>query len=451
MPQPQADRPSCPAPVAAAIGLDVGGGAVKAGAVVLRADGTLVSAAAGCPPISSSAAEPGAMPAGVRVRHHVEADGDALSALCAATARDQIDALRVRWPQVPVVWGVSAAAWIDPGTGRSVFSPHLMGWRGRDLPQDLARALSHLTRLPVSDEETGALPPGAVPLPSVVNDADAAAWAEARLAPHPAVDAGSRRPDRMVLVAIGTGIGGALVREGAVDIGAHGMAGEFGHMTVDPTGVPCPCGNTGCWELLVSAEALAARAGRASARTTIDDALAGDPGCRRAVAETGRWLGRGLATLAAVLDPSRFVIGGGVAAAGELLLAPARQELARHLPGGRFRPVPSVTVATWANSSGWVGAAGIALERAGWSVTSAANDSARGAGPSHLGTVPVPGAAAVLVSGQGQEQPDASGHHDGQEDCHHDPGDSRPEQCCQEQGHGGTGQSGGAQDDGWPA
>lgn len=354
-----ADPVGTPVPVAAAVGLDVGGGAVKAGAVLLHADGMLARAA---------------RPAEVRVRHRLEAHGEALTALAAATARDQFDFVRSRWPRVPVAWGVSAAAWIDPGTGRSLFSPHLMGWRGRSLPQDLARSLSRLTGRPVADEEAGTPPPRSVALPSVVNDADAAAWAEARLARQPGHDAGHLRSDRMVLVAIGTGIGGALVSDGAVDIGARGMAGEFGHMTMDPSGVPCPCGNTGCWELLVSAEALAARAGRASARTTIDDALAGQVECRRAVQETGRWLGRGLATLAAVLDPSRFVIGGGVAAAGELLLAPARVELARHLPGGRYRPVPSVTVATWGNSSGWVGAAGIALERAGWSVATATAD-----------------------------------------------------------------------------
>src|SRR5690606_24929927 len=100
------------------------------------------------------------------------------SALCAATAADLFDSLRSRWPGLPVVWGVSAAAWIDPDTGRSAFSPHLMGWRNRPLPQDLARALS----------QREGMPP-----PSVVNDADAAAWAEARLVPRPGGDAGPSR------------------------------------------------------------------------------------------------------------------------------------------------------------------------------------------------------------------------------------------------------------------
>ncbi|WP_313821059.1 ROK family protein [Citricoccus sp.] len=364
------------APVAAAIGLDVGGGAVKAGTVVLTADGTLTGTA-----VTGTALDGAVLPEGadsavqaseIRIEHQVEADGDALSAVCAAIARDQYGGLRSRWPGLPVVWGVSAAAWIDPRSGRSVFSPHLGGWRDRALPQDLSRALSNLTGLPVAPGASSGHAPGAVPVPSVITDADAAAWAEARLVPPAA------GPDRMVLVAIGTGIGGALVRKGAVDIGEHGMAGEFGHMTMDPAGPPCPCGNTGCWELLVSADALAARAGRASARATIDDALAGDPICLDAVAGTGRWLGRGLATLAAVLDPGRFVIGGGVSTAGELLLAPAREELARHVPGGRRRPLPSVSVATWGNRSGWVGAAGVALERAGWPVRSLAT----GPGPS---------------------------------------------------------------------
>lgn len=341
-------------PVAVAIGLDVGGGAVKAGTVLLDAAGTLVRTVPEAP-------------VGLRTRHLAGADGDALTRLCGTMAAELSGALHERWPGIPMAWGVSAAAWIDPSTGRSVFSPHLPGWRGRSLPEDLARALDGL------GDRTGSRPHGTPAVrmspPSVVNDADAAAWAEARLVP-PAL-AGS---DRMVLVTIGTGIGGALVRDGAVDIGSHGMAGEFGHMTVDPSGVPCPCGNTGCWELLVSAEALAARAGRTSARTTLDDALAGDPDCRRAVADTGRWLGRGLATLAAVLDPDRFVIGGGVSVAGELLLGPAREELLRHLPGGRHRPMPAVSVASWGNEAGWLGAAGIALERHGWAVVSATAD-----------------------------------------------------------------------------
>ncbi len=343
------------APVAAAIGLDVGGGAVKAGAVLLDAHGRL---------------EPALRE--VRVNHHLEADGARLTALCAHTARELFGALDGTWPGLPVVWGVSAAAWIDPDTSAAVFSPHLMGWRGRPLPVDLGASLAEVTGLPIAPAETVRPVPATVPLPSVVNDADAAAWAEARLgdAGPPSRDQGRRGgPDRMVMVAIGTGIGGALVQDGAVDIGAHGMAGEYGHMTVDPSGLPCPCGNTGCWELLVSAEALAARAGRASARAALDDALSGDPRGVRAVQETGRWLGRGLATLAAVLDPSRFVVGGGVAVAGELLLEPARAELARHIPGGRRRPVPSVRAASLGNRAGWLGAAGVALDRAGWSVT----------------------------------------------------------------------------------
>jgi glucokinase len=343
------------APVAAAIGLDVGGGAVKAGTVLLDAAGRLVRPAASTPEGHET-----------RVRHHVESDGAALAALCAEITRDRYLALRSRWPGVPVAWGVSVAAWIEPGTGRSVFSPHLLGWRDRPLPQDLSAALAARTG------PAAAVLPG----PTVVNDADAAAWAEARRAIPAGMPpaAGPPHRDRMVFVAIGTGIGGALVRDGVVDIGAHGMSGEFGHMTVDPSGVPCPCGNTGCWELLVSAEALAARAGRSSARTTMDDALAGDPRCRGAVAETGQWLGRGLATLAAVLDPSRFVVGGGVAAAGDLLLQPAREELARHIPGGRRRPVPLVSRATLGNRAGWAGAAGVALQRSGWIVRTVAGD-----------------------------------------------------------------------------
>jgi glucokinase len=342
-------------PVAAAIGLDVGGGAVKAGAVLLDGRGRLV------PTLTET-----------RVNHHLEADGAGLVALCARVTQQLFEALDAAWPELPVLWGVSVAAWIDPRSGTAVFSPHLMGWRQRPLPDDLGAALSEATGLPATAHAAGLPSRGTVPLPAVVNDADAAAWAEARLGERgipPGDPEVAGPPDRMVMVAIGTGIGGALVQDGAVDIGAHGMAGEFGHMTVDPSGLPCPCGNTGCWELLVSAEALAARAGRTSARPVLDEALSGDPRAVRAVQETGRWLGRGLATLAAVLDPTRFVIGGGVAVAGDLLLEPARAELARHIPGGRRRAIPPVMVASLGNRAGWLGAAGVALERAGWAVT----------------------------------------------------------------------------------
>ncbi|WP_246858580.1 ROK family protein [Citricoccus sp. SGAir0253] len=335
--------------MAAAVGLDVGGGAVKAGAALLLGDGRLR-------PEGSEAT----------ARHGLADDGPGLAALSARLAGDVSARVRSAHPGLPLAWGVAAAAWIDPASGASVFSPHLPGWRGADLPGDLSRALAGLggpagTRAATSGWAGAGGGPAAraVPVPSVLNDADAAAWAEARTgAPLPA-------GDRMVMVAIGTGIGGALVRDGAVDVGAHGMAGEYGHMSVDPGGGACPCGNTGCWELVVSAGALAARSGHRSARTALDGALAGDPACRSAVAETGRWLGRGLATLAAVLDPSRIVVGGGIAAAGELLLEPARAELARRLPGARHRPVPGVTAARLGNRAGWLGAAGVALERAG--------------------------------------------------------------------------------------
>ncbi|HEY4614533.1 MAG TPA: ROK family protein, partial [Citricoccus sp.] len=329
------------APVATAIGLDVGGGALKAGVLLIDRHGT---------PFPDGAPR--------TVDHGLGADGPALVALCARTARDLAADLERRWPTLPPAWGVSAAAWIDPRTGESVFSPHLPGWRGRQLPAELSRELSRATGRPLSPDGGARPSPGSVATPSVVNDADAAAWAEARLAAAPA---GADRPDRMVLVAIGTGIGGALVQDGAVDLGAHGMAGEYGHMTVDPSRGPCPCGNSGCWELLVSAAALARRAGDESARQVLDRALSGDRRSLEAVRQTGRWLGRGLATLAAVLDPSRFVIGGGLSVAGDLLLEPARAELLRHLPGGRHRPVPGVAAAALGNDAGWSGAAGIAL------------------------------------------------------------------------------------------
>src|SRR5439155_4267659 len=107
----------------------------------------------------------------------------------------------------------------------------------------------------------------------VDNDATCAAWAER--------EAGAGRgADDMVLVTLGTGIGGGLVRGGALDRGAHGFAGEIGHMVVDPHGPPCPCGRTGCWERFASGSGLgrlardAAHGGRAARMVAL---AGGDP------------------------------------------------------------------------------------------------------------------------------------------------------------------------------
>lgn len=212
---------------------------------------------------------------------------------------------------------------------------------------------------------------------AVDNDANLALLAEHRAG-------AAQGAAHALMLTLGTGIGGAAIVEGRLLRGAAGGAGEFGHMTVDPAGPPCPghCPNRGCLEALASGTALG-REGEAAAARFPGSALAaeraagrpitgalvtelahdGDQAARTAVAEVGRWLGVGLAALANSFDPEVVVIGGGVGRAGNLLLDPAREELAaRALPpiAERVRVVPSA----FGEESGMLGAALLAREAA---------------------------------------------------------------------------------------
>ena len=250
--------------------------------------------------------------------------------------------------------GVGAAGWVDTDQAVVRFSPHL-AWRNTPLKEQL----NERTDLPVI----------------VDNDANAAAWAEHRFG----AGAGSRV---MVCLTLGTGIGGALVIDGRLFRGRYGMAGEWGHMQVVPDGHWCPCGNRGCWEQYASGNALVrdARAliqersplaegladlvdGDASLLTgpaITELALAGDATAIELLGDVGASLGRGLANLAAALDPEVFVVGGGVSSAGELLMAPARAAFERTLTGRGFRPVAEVRLAHFRNDAGLIGAADLA-------------------------------------------------------------------------------------------
>ena len=192
------------------------------------------------------------------------------------------------------------------------------------------------------------------------NDANAALEGERRFGA--AVGA-----DQAALVALGTGIGAALLVGGRLVRGAGGMAGELGHVNVARDGRACPCGLTGCWEQYVSGRALqrayAQRAGRDVPGPEVTAlALDGDAAAIDAYAEMGRWLGLGLVGLVAAFDPSLLVIGGGVAAAGDLLLAPARKALAAGVPGAAYRVMPDVAAARLGTDAGVVGAASAARD-----------------------------------------------------------------------------------------
>jgi glucokinase len=253
-----------------------------------------------------------------------------------------------------VAVGIGAAGWVDETRSRVRFAPNL-AWRDEPLRDQLSERIG----LPVVVE----------------NDANAAAWAEHRFG-------AARGEDHFVLLTIGTGIGGGLVLDGRLYRGRWGTAGEPGHLAYVPGGQPCGCGNKGCLEQYVSGSALVrvarerALADQASAARLIELAggapqriqgghvtQAAREGDQLAVAlfdEMGRHLGAALAGLASLLDPSCFVVGGGVSEAGELLLGPAREVFEATLPGRGHRPVADVRLAALGNDAGLVGAADLA-------------------------------------------------------------------------------------------
>ena len=225
-----------------------------------------------------------------------------------------------------------------------------------------------ITDVPIRDlmqERTG--------LPVFVdNDANVAALAE-----H--LYGAGRGARDVVLLTIGTGIGGGLILDGEVYRGSTGAAAELGHIVIEEDGPPCQgnCPNHGCVEALASGTAIA-KAGKEAAernpdsalgkalaegpivgRTVTELALAGDEPAREVVAQAGRHIGVALSSLANIFDPDVFVIGGGVSAVGDLLLDPAREELrSRALPPQNERPVK---LAELGPDAGMIGAAAMAL------------------------------------------------------------------------------------------
>jgi glucokinase len=250
--------------------------------------------------------------------------------------------------------GIGAAGFVDVARSTVLFSPHL-AWRDEPLRAALMRRI-------------------AVPV-VVDNDANAAAAAECRF--------GAGVGHRYVLcITLGTGIGGALVIDDEVFRGANGMAGEFGHIQVVPDGHRCECGNRGCWEQYASGNALVRDArellmtgspvahelsrrvdgdvDRLTGPLITEAARDGDPLAVELVTDIGTWLGVGLAGMTAAFDPDAVIVGGGVSAAGELLLGPTRGAFSRTLVGRGHRTEPVITTAALGPDAGFVGAAALA-------------------------------------------------------------------------------------------
>ncbi len=283
-------------------------------------------------------------------RHEVPTPADDEEATLAA----MIEVVRrLRTPEV-LVAGVGAAGLVDHQDGVLRSAPNL-AWRELPIVARMREALGLSVLLD--------------------NDANAAALGEFRF--------GAGRGYRhMLLVTVGTGIGGGIVSDGVLFRGAHGFAAEIGHFTVDPSGPRCGCGARGCWEQMASGHAIG-RLGRERMSNAggwlIAELAGGDPdavtgsvvteaaarGDRTALdilGEVGRWLGVGIAGLVNILDPQVVIVGGGAATAGDLLLEPARAAFAENVEGARYRPRVELVPARLGADAGAIGAAALALE-----------------------------------------------------------------------------------------
>ncbi|WP_054813249.1 ROK family glucokinase [Nocardia arizonensis] len=292
----------------------------------------------------------------------VDGDGDVLDTVQAPTphsARALEDALeravRELLPRHRIgAVGLAVAGFINADRSTVRFAPHLP-WQDTPVAARLTRRLE----LPVILE----------------HDANAAAWAEYRFG----AAAGGHN---VVLVAIGTGIGAALLIDGRLYRGSHGVAPELGHLQVVPQGRSCPCGKRGCWERYCSGTALAETAiellatdpapstvlarevardpGSLTGRRVAGAAQDGDPVAMRAMTDFARWLGLGLAFVSDIFDPDLVVIAGGVSSSAPLFLDEAREEYARAVTGAGHRPLARIRTTQLGEAAGMIGAAELA-------------------------------------------------------------------------------------------
>ncbi|CAL9499914.1 ROK family protein [Streptomyces sp. enrichment culture] len=228
--------------------------------------------------------------------------------------------------------GLAVPGIVDPGTGTAVYAANL-GWRDVPLRALLTERLGGIPVALGHDVRTGGL-------------------AEGRIG-------AGRGADRFLFVPLGTGIAGAIGIDGRVEAGAHGFAGEIGHIVVRPGGAPCLCGQRGCLERYASAAAVSeawATAAGDPAADAADCAAAVEAGDERARAV---WHGAvdaladGLVTALTLLDPRTLIVGGGLAEAGETLFTPLREAVRRRVT---FQKLPSLVPAALGDTAGCLGA-----------------------------------------------------------------------------------------------
>ncbi|MER5600402.1 ROK family protein [Streptomyces sp. NPDC002265] len=228
--------------------------------------------------------------------------------------------------------GVAVPGIVDEQQGIAAYAANL-GWRDVPLRDLLTERLGGIPVALGHDVRTGGL-------------------AEGRIG-------AGRGADRFLFVPLGTGIAGAIGLDGRVEAGAHGFAGEIGHVVVRPGGTPCPCGQRGCLERYASAsavsEAWAAACGRpeADAADCAKAVASGDPNAVRVWRTALDALADGLVTALTLLDPRTIVIGGGLAEAGETLFTPLRDAVRQRVT---FQKLPSIVPAALGDTAGCLGA-----------------------------------------------------------------------------------------------
>lgn len=312
-----------------AIGVDIGGTKIAAG--VVDQDGNILAQTR----VATAAQDPASI-------------DRSIATVCQELSQDfEIGAI-----------GLAAAGFCSPDRSSVQFAPNI-NWRDYPIANNVRTLLG-------------------VDVPIVVeNDANAAGWAEFRYGV-------AKDATDMLMLTVGTGLGGAIVVNNQLVRGRFGVGGEVGHMRIVPNGHTCGCGLDGCWEQYSSGSALVREARATAIRNPslsaalielaggdpekIDGPLVtkaaqrGDDFAQSLLADLGYWIGSGAASVAALLDPEIVVIGGGVAAAGDLLVAPARAAFLAALPARGHRVEAEIAIAKMGNSAGIVGAADLARQ-----------------------------------------------------------------------------------------
>ena len=251
--------------------------------------------------------------------------------------------------------GVAVPGYVSSDRQRVLGIPNIRDWDEFNLHDDLFKLLNFKV--------------------IVENDANAAAWAEYRFG-------AGQGESNLIILTIGTGLGGGVVINGELYRGANGTASEFGHMRVVPNGIQCGCGIAGCFERYASGSGLMMHIEKLIAENPergknllnkgdgtlsgllgkhiTEAALEGDALAIEGLSITGEWIGAGIATLAATFDPSLVVIGGGVVEAGDLILQPARAAMDKFMPFRGKHPHPRIVGAKLQNDAGLVGVADLA-------------------------------------------------------------------------------------------